>query len=619
MGLFKIIRALFRRKKQKIKDQPALPPAETPLALPPETILPEERGAFIPKKDVDKPERVIPLPERTHEQTLIEQESHSKEHLTSNDMENEKEKWIDPEPNLPPELDFLFKLILFRLKNYDKQRAEYFKQQLPALKEWRLPILDFIKKSNIKRPLKDEELILLLIAIVPHIQPDLIDAAVEKHLESASKNGPLDFPRIGGVRGKNCRFFLPTGETAIFVIADEDLDKRLEVQQLFGAEHLFWEKKILWLEDMQHGEPAMHGRLIMSPDYVDLLTHGIHKSPQFSISFPAKKIAPTKIKLPDDKDDSGKKTKEVNYPTFNDLVIPAEVREQFNELINWLTYNDELMQRFNMKGKLRNGYRSLFYGLPGTGKTFAAQILGNELNRDVYKIDLSMVVSKYIGETEKNLELLFARAENKNWILFFDEADALFGKRTNVRDAHDKYANQEVSYLLQRIEDYNGLVILATNIKQNIDDAFLRRFNSIIKFPFPNAEQRAEIWRKSFPPEAIFADKPGTDIGYDKYDTVCVPQLKRSTVDIPEAVKKFELTGGNINNVVHYACLKAVERLYPVNAEAGKLVSEYAGNGHGAPGQEEYKRPFNDKKLVIYLEDVKDGIKRELIKEGKPF
>jgi SpoVK/Ycf46/Vps4 family AAA+-type ATPase len=230
-----------------------------------------------------------------------------------------------------------------------------------------------------------------------------------------------------------------------------------------------------------------------------------------------------------------------------------------------------------------------------------------------------MVVSKYIGETEKNLELLFARAENKNWILFFDEADALFGKRTNVRDAHDKYANQEVSYLLQRIEDYNGLVILATNIKQNIDDAFLRRFNSIIKFPFPNAEQRAEIWRKSFPPEALFADKPGTDIGYDKYDTVCTPELKRSTVDIPEAVKKFELTGGNINNVVHYACLKAVERLYPVNAEAGKLVSEYAGNGHGAPLEEEYKRPFSDKKLVIYLEDVKDGIKRELIKEGKPF
>ena len=110
-----------------------------------------------------------------------------------------------------------------------------------------------------------------------------------------------------------------------------------------------------------------------------------------------------------------------------------------------------------------------------------------------------MVVSKYIGETEKNLELLFARAEDKDWILFFDEADALFGKRTNVRDAHDKYANQEVSYLLQRIEDYDGLVILATNMKNNIDDAFLRRFNSVVKFPFPDVESRARIWQLFLP------------------------------------------------------------------------------------------------------------------------
>jgi SpoVK/Ycf46/Vps4 family AAA+-type ATPase len=174
-----------------------------------------------------------------------------------------------------------------------------------------------------------------------------------------------------------------------------------------------------------------------------------------------------------------------------------------------------------------------------------------------------MVVSKYIGETEKNLENLFAKAEAKQWILFFDEADALFGKRTNVRDAHDKYANQEVSYLLQRVEDFDGLVILATNMKNNIDDAFIRRFNAIIKFSMPDDNERAEIWKKCFPSQIRFEE--------DK--------------DIPQLVKRFELSGGNITNIVQYACLKAIEK-----------------NGQ-----------------TIYLQDVLYGIKREMHKEGKPF
>jgi SpoVK/Ycf46/Vps4 family AAA+-type ATPase len=178
-----------------------------------------------------------------------------------------------------------------------------------------------------------------------------------------------------------------------------------------------------------------------------------------------------------------------------------------------------------------------------------------------------MVVSKYIGETEKNLELLFARAENKKWILFFDEADALFGKRTNVRDAHDKYANQEVSYLLQRIEDYDGLVILATNMKNNIDEAFVRRFNSILKFSIPDTEERKKIWQKTFPPEVEFREK-----------------------DIIEVVKKYELSGGNIVNVVHYAGIKAAKR------------------------QQTPEEP-----LIIYLPDVVDGIRHELTKSGVPF
>src|SRR5690606_11585436 len=129
---------------------------------------------------------------------------------------------------------------------------------------------------------------------------------------------------------------------------------------------------------------------------------------------------------------------------------------------------------WDMRQLIKPGYRTLFYGPPGTGKTLTAMLLGKEFQRNVFRIDLSQVVSKYIGETEKNLEKIFQRAANKEWILFFDEADALFGKRTSVKDAHDRYANQEVSYLLQRVEDFPGLVILASNYKNNIDKAFVR-------------------------------------------------------------------------------------------------------------------------------------------------
>ncbi|MFL5809785.1 MAG: ATP-binding protein, partial [Flavisolibacter sp.] len=429
------------------------------------------------------------------------------------------------------EFDYLEKLILYRL---DRQLALAQGQPVaetpggfdpvndfPSLEKWQLPVQKFaddngLGQYNEQHHYKNQdELLVLLIGLVPHLKPDLFDRCISEKVNGS------DYPYIGGVRGKNCRFFLPTGETVLFVLAGEDFDRRLQVRQLFGAEHIFWQKKIIWLEDMQNGEPAMHGRVIISPDYADLLTYGIHQSPQFSITFPAKKIAPPKNK------------EQSNAPTFDDLVIADELKEQVNELESWLTYNDELMNKFGMKNRLKKGYRALFYGPPGTGKTFTAEILGNHLGKDVYKIDLSMVVSKYIGETEKNLELLFARAEDKGWILFFDEADALFGKRTNVRDAHDKYANQEVSYLLQRIEDYNGLVILATNMKNNIDDAFIRRFNSILKFPFPDPAQRAEIWKKALPKTAVYRKKMLTGD---------LPEVKEVEADIPEAVKKYELT-----------------------------------------------------------------------------
>ena len=173
--------------------------------------------------------------------------------------------------------------------------------------------------------------------------------------------------------------------------------------------------------------------------------------------------------------------------SWADLALTEGAAKQVEEIKAWLRQFTLLgREGAEKKSKLKQRCRCLFYGPSGTGKTSTSALIGKEINVPVYRINLSMVVSKYIGETEKNLELLFDRAENGGWILFFDEAGALFGKRTNVRDAHDRYTNQEVSFLLQRMEDYNGLIILATNIQGNIDEAFIRRFNFIIHFPRPD-------------------------------------------------------------------------------------------------------------------------------------
>lgn len=163
--------------------------------------------------------------------------------------------------------------------------------------------------------------------------------------------------------------------------------------------------------------------------------------------------------------------------------LKATISSLRNDLLQSLHHHASTIAAELQKPLTAKNKRILFIGAPGTGKKTLASLIGQQSGKEVYRIDLSMIVSKYIGETEKNLEMVFDKAKNMNWILFFDEADALFGKRTDVRDAHDKYANQEIAYLLQRIENYKGLVILATNLKSNIDEAFKRRFQTIIHFP----------------------------------------------------------------------------------------------------------------------------------------
>jgi SpoVK/Ycf46/Vps4 family AAA+-type ATPase len=233
--------------------------------------------------------------------------------------------------------------------------------------------------------------------------------------------------------------------------------------------------------------------------------------------------------------------------TWDDIVLPTDSLTQLREICAWVANRQHVLGEwgFGRKLSLGKGVNALFAGPTGTGKTMAAELIANELGLDLYKIDLSSVVSKYIGETEQNLDRIFTAAENANAILFFDEADALFGKRSEVRDSHDRYANIEIAYLLQKMEQYEGIAILATNLRQNMDEAFIRRLQFIVEFPFPDESHRYHIWQRHFPPEA--PQEEGIDCTF---------------------LARLRLAGGNIKNIVLSAAFLAA-------ADGGRIGMEH--------------------------------------------
>jgi AAA+ superfamily predicted ATPase len=216
--------------------------------------------------------------------------------------------------------------------------------------------------------------------------------------------------------------------------------------------------------------------------------------------------------------------------TWEDIVLPEDQINILKEIINTVRQRPLVLEEWGLKRKLASsaGVATLFAGPPGTGKTMGAEVIARELGLDLYKIDLSSVVSKYIGETEKNISKIFSEAETSNAILFFDEADALFGKRSEVRDSHDRYANIEISYLLQRMEAYDGITILATNLRANLDEAFTRRLQFIVDFPFPQEADRLRIWQALFPEN--------------------VPC--ENDIDFAQLAKRFRIAGANIRNII---------------------------------------------------------------------
>ncbi|WP_136513092.1 ATP-binding protein [Geomonas edaphica] len=380
-----------------------------------------------------------------------------------------------------------------------------------------------------------EEFAVVMLALAPHLRPGFYNKILAQFLPEGG-----EVHEFGGVHGSDHRAILPTGETAQFILAGNDVRKRIEVQRMFGAEHWFAKKKVVWLDTVRPGEPMMSGRLCIDPELVEWVTLGTVGKPRFGIEFPAQAIE--------------------TEMGWEDLVLHPDTLRQIREIESWVRHKDVLMEEWGMKKKLPHGYRAFFHGPPGTGKTLTATLLGKYTGRDVFRIDLSRVVSKYIGETEKNLALLFEKAEYKEWILFFDEADALFGKRTDVRDAHDRFANQEISYLLQRIEQYRGLVILASNKRNQLDDAFVRRFQAIIHFQIPRPEERYRIWSVAFPQQVEIAPE----------------------IDWRQIATKYELSGAGIMNVMQYCALEVLadqSRRLDLKRLEGAILREYVKEG----------------------------------------
>jgi hypothetical protein len=351
----------------------------------------------------------------------------------------------------------------------------------------------------------------MLLALLPELDPGFLGRMLKDKVPEGK-----DLPAFGGLRGKQHRGVLPTGETLQFLLGGNNIGARLATREVLSSTSPLIKSRLLRLLSPPAGEPAMAGQLTVDPDWLESVLTGRVTPPVFSQAFPAQAVE-TDLE-------------------WEDLVLNAKTAAALAPIRNYLEFAGGIEGQAGYGRYSRRGYRVLFHGPPGTGKTLTAGLLGRAAGRMVFRVDLSMVVSKYIGETEKNLAGLFEKAEHKGWVLFFDEADALFGKRSETKDSKDRYANQEISFLLQRVENYDGLVILATNFRNNLDKAFTRRFEAIVPFATPGPDERIQLWRKMLPDNLPVA----------------------ADADWEALAEKYDLSGAAIANLLRHATLECV-------------------------------------------------------------
>ncbi|WP_430410655.1 ATP-binding protein [Kordia sp.] len=410
------------------------------------------------------------------------------------------------------EIDWLQNVINQVIGNYLQHEgadAHWTELEIPNIEDVDTPYTNSIRDWN----LNTLERLALALVITPHIRPEVLDIFFGQN-----KIYNRGFTEFGGVIDKSHSGFLPTGQTLLFLIATLNPEWHVDVLSFFNNDHIFQKEQIIHVESTESYLPKLNGIISINYRWLHFFMTGNKPALQHSVTFPAQQIT-TNLE-------------------WEDVVLNPSIMDQIAELQTWLTHKDTLMQNWGLSKRLKPGYRALFYGPPGTGKTLTVSLLGKNLGMDVYRVDLSMIVSKYIGETEKNLSRIFDNAAHQNWILFFDEADALFGKRTQANSSNDRHANQQTSYLLQRIEDFPGFIILASNLKANMDEAFSRRFQSIINFKIPSVDERVKLWEKAFSDTCTLAPD----------------------IDIRQIAEKYELAGGAIINVLRYCALAAIQR-----------------------------------------------------------
>ena len=441
--------------------------------------------------------------------------------------------------DLYAELSWFAELLQNRLRQFQSDAdADEGSEGVPApppLQPGGSTFADLIIECNLSVP----ERAIVALAICPWVCPFVLDPLLTRNSET--QRGYTEF---GGVCGANHSGFLPTGETAVFLLGGTDLSLRLHAVELLAPAGRLATSGLISLAPATSHEPFLAGILQPGPRMRALL---------FPDFIPAADVAPANLLL----------RKLETSLDWSHLVLSPNVLGLLEEICDWHRHQRTLLEDWGLRGRLRSGSINLFHGPSGTGKSLAAALLGKRCGVGVLRVDLSAVVSKYIGETEKNLSMAMEQAESSGAVLFFDEADALFGRRTRAETANDRFANQEVSYLLQRIEEFSGIIILASNLRMNIDDAFLRRFHLVIEFPMPQSAERLRLWQSAF----------GSRLS-------CHPDLSLERLS-----EKYELTGGAIVNVVRVAALRAAAR----------------GENLILPG------------------DVLEGIRREYRKEGRPL
>ncbi|WP_199886193.1 ATP-binding protein [Pseudoalteromonas sp. T1lg23B] len=423
------------------------------------------------------------------------------------------------------EMDWLHSVVNQVICNYLKHEGHenhWFELAPPAVEQGQSAYEDLV----IEWELDSFERLALALAMAPAIRPEALDI-----LFGVNQLIDRGFSEFGGVSDKAFGGFLPTGQTLNFLIAGNDPPWRVYVDRLLSTRHRFMAEQVTELMQADPALPHWAGVYKITEHWLSYLLTGNHVQPELSTSFPAHALE--------------------TPHQWHDLVLDYSVMKRVDEIRAWLSYGQVLMTDWQLDAKVKPGYRAVFFGPPGTGKTMTAALLAKVTGREIYRVDLSMVVSKYIGETEKNLSRVFDVASYKDWILFFDEADSLFGKRTATSSSNDRHANQLTGYLLQRIEDFPGTVILATNLRANMDEAFTRRFQNMVQFTIPGPQERLKLWQNAFDKVCDLADD----------------------VNLQRIAHDFELAGGQIINILRQCALQAIRRDERVVYQADLLES----------------------------------------------